>query len=53
MRKILGYSLDTVVVVLIVEWQIRGPKPYLGSAIMETHERVKFERGETLEVCDS
>jgi hypothetical protein len=35
---------------IIEEWQIRGPKPFLGSAIMERHERVKFERGETVEV---
>ncbi len=48
LRKI-GDSSDTAVDVITAECSIRGTRHFLGSAIMERHERVKFERGETVE----
>jgi hypothetical protein len=48
-RKIMGDSSDTAVDVITVELSIHSITHFLGSAIMERHERVKFEKGVTIE----
>jgi hypothetical protein len=48
-RKMMLDWLETGVDVITVDLSIRGITLFLGSAIMERHERVKFEKGETVE----
>jgi hypothetical protein len=43
----LGDRSDTAVDVITVELSIRGTRHFLGSPIMDRHETVNFERGET------
>ena len=45
----MGDRSDTAVDEITVELSIRGTTLFLGSAIMDRHETVNFERGETLE----
>ncbi len=52
-RKRVGDSRDTAVDVFKVECSICGSKHFLGSAIMDRHETVNFEIGETVERGDS
>ncbi len=49
----MGDRVDTAVDVFKVECSICGSRPFLGSAIMYTHEPVNFEIGETVERGDS
>ncbi len=44
----LGDRSDTEVDVSTVECSIRGTRHFLGSSIMDRHETVNFERGETV-----
>ncbi len=45
----LGDRSDTALDVIIVECSIRGTRHFLGSAIMDRHETVKFEKGDSRE----
>ncbi len=45
----LGDRSETAVDEITVECSIRGTTLFLGSAIMDRHERVNFEIGETAE----
>jgi len=45
----MGDRSDTAADVSTVECSIRGTTLFLGSAIMDRHERVNFEIGETVE----
>jgi len=49
----MGDRSDTAADVSTVECSIRGTRHFLGFAIMDRHETVNFERGETVERGDS
>ena len=53
LRKMLGDRSVTAVDVFKVECSICGSRHFLGSAIMQRHLTVKFEKGETVETGDS
>ncbi len=48
-RKMLGDRSDTAVDEITVECSIHGTTLFLGSAIMDRHERLNFEIGKTVE----